>query len=142
MDKKYLGSDPDFEYFEQQGNIYIKKSPDIEYRKRACPSFKLSWASIGGSILFLATCIILETFYRTYLFDFSISVDGIPAWQKHFTETDMNAVAVFSNLGGSKELLALLVIGFIFQTREKYFYFLVVYTLDKLYVGYFKLLYA
>ena len=36
----------------------------------------------------------------------------------------------------------MLVFSLLFAPREKYFYYLTAYTLDKLYVGYFKLAYA
>jgi membrane-associated phospholipid phosphatase len=45
----------------------------------------------------------------------------------------------FSDLGGSKEILVLLGVGFLLCTREKYFYFLSVYCLDKMQIGYLKL---
>ena len=47
-----------------------------------------------------------------------------------------------SKAGGGAESLICLVFSFLFAPREKYFYYLSMFTLDKLYVGYFKLAYA
>lgn len=51
-------------------------------------------------------------------------------------------LVIHSEFGGGKEIGALLVISMLFAPREKFFYFLTAWTLDKLYIGYFKLAYA
>ena len=44
--------------------------------------------------------------------------------------------------GGGKELAALAFFALVFMSREKFFYYLLVFTLDKVYVGLFKLVFA
>jgi hypothetical protein len=46
-----------------------------------------------------------------------------------------------SELGGGTELVALVIISFVFCERPKFFYYLAVMGLDKCYVNFFKLAY-
>ena len=47
-----------------------------------------------------------------------------------------------TNLGGGKELMFLVGFSFVFASREKFFYYLGMLSLDKLYISYLKLAYA
>ena len=54
----------------------------------------------------------------------------------------IDAWHIWTSLGGGKELIACIVINFIWFPRSKCFYYLAIFSLDKLYISFFKLAYA
>ena len=47
----------------------------------------------------------------------------------------------FTHFGGGAEAVSVCVIGFLFSSREQFFYYLAVYTIDKMYISMGKLVY-
>ena len=86
--------------------------------------------------------ILLYLAYGPALLEYSLSPDGITHLQ---SITSQGAIAFWkfqTKLGGSKELVAAMVITFIVSSRPKFFYFLAVFGIDKFNVSYFKLAFA
>ena len=105
-------------------------------------SAQLSWKSVTACIVALFALILLDTTYKKSLFAFSISEDGIPKWQKKASSGELGFLYLMSKLGGGKEIGVLVFSALLLAPREKYFYYLLAWALDKLYIGYFKLAYG
>ena len=95
------------------------------------------------SLIGLGIVIVAEYLYKKAMLDFSLDPDkGIPYIQKSVSEGLKDFLLVETAFGGGKELMLLTGICFLWLPREKFFYFLGVLSIDKLYVSYFKLAYA
>lgn len=107
--------------------------------KTVLRSFLCTKCTTAVAIISIVVLICMDFAIKEPLFAYSIGPDGIQAMQKNITEQAGKNWKKFSDLGGSKEILVLLGVGFLLCSREKYFYFLVIYMLDKMQIGYLKL---
>lgn len=105
-------------------------------------TFQLAGISVAASVSILIVLTIMDLTYKGPLFEFTISDDGIPNWQGKASAGSERIYATVSKFGGGTELTILCLVSLIWLPREKFFYYLTVFTLDKFYIGYFKLAFA
>lgn len=110
-----------------------------ELKKTVLKSVKCSYFWTAVSVITFGILIGLDFVIKGPLFEWSIGENGIQAMQRDISEDAGKRWKTFSDLGGSKEILILMGVGFLLCTREKYFYFLLIYMLDKMQIGYLKL---
>lgn len=118
----------------EDGGVVVGKRTIIK-------SFPCGVFTTLASILCLAAIIFSYNLYQERLWEYSISETGIVEWQFYMSDGSKKFLDFISGLGGGKEQLALVAVGLIFGTREKFFYFLALYTLDKGTLGIGKLAY-
>lgn len=114
----------------------------MKWNKCVCTSIQFRWRTFWAVVFSLWMLAKLEESYGEALFKWSISKDGIPNWQGKTSYEEERYWKALSWFGGGKEIGVMLLFSFLFAPREKFFYYLCAFTLDKLYVGYYKLSYA
>ena len=85
--------------------------------------------------------IVSQAIYKKSFLDYTLSANGIEHVQKITPQAWIKFFTFQTTLGGGKELITLVFIGFVWCTRSKFFYFLAILTLDKVIVSYYKLIY-
>ena len=86
----------------------------------------------------------LEAAYHNTFIDITLNSpsNGIANIQKTTPKWLANFFKFQTKLGGGKEIMVLVGVGIIFASREKFFYYLGILSIDKLYVSYLKMAYA
>jgi membrane-associated phospholipid phosphatase len=93
-------------------------------------------------VIAFATILGTVPFYRDKLFNYSISPEGIRAWQDFLSDDVMKVYSIVTKFGGGKEQIVLMMVGLILCRRERFFYYASAYTLDKALISLLKLTYG
>lgn len=102
----------------------------------------MSARSVLASLVGLAVLIGFDSLFKEELIKFTISKDGIEHMQQITPIWIRKVSQVQTEMSAGKEMLAAIYLSFIWGTRPKFFYFMTMLTLDKLYISYFKLAYG
>lgn len=90
--------------------------------------------------LMLALIVLLNFAYHDAALDFTFSNQGIQKFQRDNIKMK-TFFKEFTSLGGGAEAVTLCCAGFLLGSRETFFYYLSIYTIDKMYISFGKLLY-